>query len=319
MTTNKTIIISSFAGFGDQLMGYISGDVIAFNLDISVKLNMDIFNSDDCPVIVKKEFSVDRIPNNSLKLNISCRSGRKIYIEKMKKKDFWKKFNEYNNINFNSNVCILESLVCNKNSPVNFVDNNNVINEAGKSLQRFFNLYTKIDECVYNKIKEYKKHKLVVIHIRTGDDIFMLKKLRLKDWSKKYTQKIHNIFNNISNNLTSLKNFKICLLSDLNLEDLHKIAYQYINKNMFHDYSNILPTHSTRQTPSNKEWCKIIEDFLVISNADWCYITPNSNFSRLACVYGRFISKQNNYYYIDGEGIITKTDDNILRKGENLL
>jgi len=111
----------------------------------------------------------------------------------------------------------------------------------------------------------------------------MLSESRMTSWPVQLIYDINEMFISIFSSISHTygKSIKILLISDLNAEDVHSIAYNHYPKRMFYPPSTDKIKHSLTTNPTSEEWMKIFTDFFAIGRARTVYITPNSNFSRM--------------------------------------
>lgn len=312
---NRTVYISSHAGLGDQLIGYACSEVLSHGLGARTLLDLNIFDSPECPVTINDLYRAKEVPKDSYKLNIDCQPGRDMMDRLFQERSFWEKLGESGDIHINNHTYILPKLVNNKVGSISFKNDMEIVKEMRRAMQRLFNRYCTVDRTGI----EYDTN-TVVIHVRTGDDIFMLNNIRLPQWPSHINNQIRTILSSISKHLIDHPpsfGYKITVLSDVHPEDIYKLAKEYIPNQTFDTPTAVLSKHSVRQKPSKTEWCKIMKDFFSIANAKRTYLTPNSNFSRAAVLYGK--ETLSSSYFVRNNGDINQTMGNILHKEHNTL
>lgn len=319
---NKTITIKCKNGFGDQLIGYACSDVLAHELGAETLLDMSIFDSPNCPITVNSEYKSVNKPDYCMDLSIDCKPGRDKMERNFQTREFWEKINESEDILIDSHTYYLHGLLNNKVGSVSFKNNKEIVKSLHDSLVRLFDTYCNIDYNdlhISNMIKN-NNNNTVVLHIRIKDDKYILQNLRKNDWSTVLLNKLEMMFKSVNNHLIENPpgdNYKLLLLSDLNSDDIHEIAFFFIDEIKFiRRNSGRCVKHSSLQKPSKSEWCDIIDDFSCISSAQRCYVTPNSNFSKSALLHSeRPLSSS---YFLDSNGDITTVDENFMCNSRNI-
>ena len=316
-TVNKSIIIHSSAGLGDQLMGFASTEVLVNKLGANTSLDMELFDSPNCPLKIKDEYKVSNVPYSH---NISLNHRRDFAKQLFRVHKFWKDMSSTNVTRISNCTYNLDGLD-NSLFPIYFKNCDEALVEIQKAMRRFFTRYTVVDPAIYRRISHFKGHsKLVVLYIQSGDDRFMMGNVRINQWPVLLITKLRIIFSSIAQHIQQhhIPNSKFLLLSDLNTADIHRFAYKYLDQENFHPHSSVENTHSQRQNLTKQQWYQILDDFICIGSADQVYTTENSNFSRAAIILGN--NGQNpDYFFVSKDGLVQQSSHLLLNKGPNSI
>lgn len=318
---NKTVHISGNSGLGDQLMGYACSEVLSHELGARTMLNMNIFDSENCPISVKSMYKSNRDTTNSMNIEISCQPGRDMMKRKFVDRIFWEQIHESDNIYIKNHTYVLDTLINNQTGAVSFTNKQEILNQMHKALRRLFNRYCTVN---YNGLVGYnllRHHNVISFHLRTGDDIFMLNNIRKDKWPSHIVQKLTNICSGIGQHLIENPvNFrsKFVIFSDLHPDDIHEFIRKFIPKHIkFFRYNVVKSIHSDRQQPDKKQWNKILDDFMILAHSKRCYVTPNSNFSRTALLYNK--NPLSSSFFVDSLGKVSPVSENVTTKPGNYI
>lgn len=314
---NRNIIIDSVGGVGDKLFGYVCADVISKQIGSNLLFKTNIFDSPNCLIKIKDIYKYTPVINTSDTLIINSPYDRQIMQNLFSTRTTFSKPNIYLRLGSYILDNFKDDLL-----PIYFKDNNQILKSIQQSLKKFLDVYTDYDYfSLYKKvssIREELKHslgkKFIVIHIRTGDDIFMLDRQSVIE--NDMFLKIHSIFRKISNKLEGI-DCKLLLLSDLDKKFIHDIAETYFDKSLFFSYNEVKVVHSDRQNPSKEEWDQILDDILCIGESDICFSSGNSNFSRIGILMGNNNGKYPDYYFFNETGILYNNTNTLLSKESN--
>jgi len=318
---NKTLTISCHAGLGDQLIGYACSEVLAHELGAEVVLDMPIFSSESCPVSVTEVYKKKKKVKYDMEIIVDCQAGRDKMGRDFMTRSFWEKIHESDDIYIDNHTYILDTLINNDTGSVRFNNKTEIVQAMHRSLKRLFTRYCTVD---YKRLMGYnllKGENVVSLHIRTGDDIFMLQDSRVDKWPVATKEKLTRIFSSIGQHLRThppYNKYRLVLFSDLRPDDIHEFAAPFMPTGQaFFRYSTVKSIHSTRQKPSRAEWNKILDDFLVLAYSRRCYATPNSNFSRAALLLGN--NSLTSSFFVESSGKISLVGNNVTSKPQNYL
>ena len=333
----KIFVLSSFAGLGDRIIGISSIEIIARKLGslfpwYKIYIDMPMFHSNPL-VTLKEEY---RLPEGedwkkgktTKRIDIVNDNNNPYISQLFQNPELWNEDIIY----LHCNLFILDHLQGNKiNSGTE-----DFKTETRDAIHRFFYKYMVVDPAVFNDIKKLYNADLphvketkglasgipymkeyICIHFRHGDDKYILNNTRSHEWPQELKRDLDKMFQavalKIHKNNSQKSDRKILLLSDLHCQDIHEIAYKFINKNRFFKIPDVKVIHCDRTSPSYDEWLKVFSDFFAIAGSTESYISPNSNFSRAAVIMG---NSKVNFVYKSG-AVVKPTDIQLLKKTSN--